>query len=259
MGYGEKAPSPKALIHPSTNPHTAMTSHPKTLIALALVSVLLTACGGGGGGGGSGSFSSTSANEVALAADPDPSTEPGVLTVTDATIPSLNGVYGNGQLTLTEVYYQEAMGNKPATCAYKFMGADKVDATATAAATTDTVVDVNTTPVSIIGASTTQAAVVGNITAPVSLTGLAPAAGAQGVPTAFGKITYRPSAMGLDVVFLTFNGKEYASLDSVDTLVDRSGNLVRFTSKTMGATDGSTNTLKLTAIIPLHATRNANC
>lgn len=235
-----------------------MTSHPKSLIALALVSVLLTACGGGGGGGGSGSFSSTSNSERA-AVEPDPSTEPGVLTVTDATVPSLNGVYGNGQLTLSEVYYQEAMGGKPATCAYKFMGADKVDASATAAATTDTVVDVNATPVSIVGTSTTQAAVVGNITAPVSLTGAAPAAGAQGVPTAFGKISYRPSATGLYVVFLTFNGKEYASLDSVDTLVDRSGNLVRFTSKTMGATDGSTDTLKLTAIIPMHATRNANC
>lgn len=237
-----------------------MTSHTPTLTALALVSVLLTACGGGGGGGGSGSFSSTSSNEVAAAvADADPSTEPGVLTVTDATIPSLNGVYGNGQLTLSEVYYQEAMGAKPATCAYKFMGADKVDATATAGATTNTVVDVTTTPVSIVGTSTTQAAVVGNITAPVSLTGAAPAAVAQGVPTAFGKITYRPSATGLYFAFLTFNGKEYASLDSVDTLVDRSGNLVRFTSKTMGATDGSTDTLKLTAIIPLHATRNANC
>lgn len=240
-----------------------MTSHPPTLTALALVSVLLTACGGGGGGGGSGSFSTTSASEVAFVADPDPSTEPGVLTVTDATIPSLNGVYGNGQLTLTEVYYQEAMGGKPATCAYKFMGADKVDATATAGATTGTAdtatVGTTTTPVSIVGTSTTQAAVVGSLSAPVSLTGATPDAAAQAVPTASGKITYRPSATGLYFAFLTFNGKEYASLDSVDTLVDRSGNLVRFTSKTMGATDGSTDTLKLTAIIPLHATRNANC
>ena len=237
-----------------------MTSHPQSLIALALVSVLLTACGGGGGGGGSGSFSSTSSSELAaVVPDADPSTEPGVLTVTDATVPSLNGVYGNGQLTLSEVYYQEAMGGKPATCAYKFMGADKVGATATAATTADTVVDVTSTPVAIVGTSTTQAAVVGNITAPDSLTGSAPAAEAQGVATAFGKISYRPSATGLYVVFMSFNGKEYASLDSVDTLVDRSGNLVRFTSKTMGATDGSTDTLKLTAIIPLHATRNANC
>ena len=240
-----------------------MTSNTKTLTALALVSVLLTACGGGGGGGGSGSFSSTSSSEVALAADPDPSTEPGVLTVTDATVPSLNGVYGSGQLTLTEVYYQQAMGAKPATCAYQFKGADKVDATATASATTGTAgtatVGTTTTPVSIVGTSTTQAAVVGNITAPVSLTGAAAEAVSPAVATASGKITYRPSATGLYFAFLTFNGKEYASLDSVDTLVDRSGNLVRFTSKTMGATDGSTDTLKLTAIIPLHATRNSNC
>ncbi|MDP4073479.1 hypothetical protein [Acidovorax sp. A1169] len=233
-----------------------MTSHTKTLTALALVSVLLTACGGGGGGGGSGSFSSTSSSEVALAADPDPSTEPGVLTVTDATIPSLNGVYGSGQLTLTEVYYQQAMGVKPAVCAYQFKGADKVDASASAATGTTGTATVGTTstPVSIVATSTTQAAVVGSITAPVSLTDAAPA-----VPTAFGKITYRPSATGLYFAFLTFNGKEYASGDSVDTLVDRSGNLVRFTSKTMTATDGSTDTLKLTAIIPLHATRNAHC
>jgi hypothetical protein len=239
-----------------------MTSHTKTLTALALVSVLLTACGGGGGGGGggSGSFSSTSSSEVALTADPDPSTEPGVLTVTDATIPSLNGVYGSGQLTLTEVYYQQAMGVKPAVCAYQFKGADKVDATASASASAATgttgtaTVGTTSTPVSIVATSTTQAAVVGSITAPVSLTDAAPA-----VPTAFGKITYRPSATGLYFAFLTFNGKEYASGDAVDTLVDRSGNLVRFTSKTMTATDGSTDTLKLTAIIPLHTTRNANC
>lgn len=235
-----------------------MTSNTKTLTALALVSVLLTACGGGGGGGGSGSFSSTSSSEVAFAADPDPSTEPGVLTVTDATVPSLNGVYGSGPLTLTEVYYQQAMGAKPAVCAYQFKGADKVDTTATASAATGTTgtatVGTTSTPVSIVATSSTQAAVVGNIAAPVSLTDAAPA-----VSTAFGKITYRPSATGLYFAFLTFNGKEYASGDAVDTLVDRSGNLVRFTSKTMTATDGSTDTLKLTAIIPLHATRNANC
>lgn len=240
-----------------------MTSHTPTLTALALVSVLLTACGGGGGGGGSGSFGTTSASEVALVADPDPSTEPGVLTVTDATIPSLNGVYGSGQLTLTEVYYQQAMGVKPAVCAYQFKGADKVDATATASATTGTAgtatVGTTSAPASIVGTSTTQAAVVGNITAPVSLTGTAPAEASSAVPTAFGKITYRPSATGLYFTFLTFNGKEYASGDAVDTLVDRTGNLVRFTSKTMTATDGTTDSLKLTAIIPLHTTRNSNC
>ncbi len=219
-----------------------MTSHSKTLTALALVSVLLTACGGGGGGGGS--FSSTTSSNVAatpdsgttpelvavvdtatntggsavLAVDSDPSTEPGVLTVTEATIPGIDGVYGApGAVTVTEVYLQQAgFGVQPELCAYKFTGADKA----------------GTVPVS------------GTVT---------------GVATAFGKITYRPTAMGLYFAFLTFNGKEYSSGDAVDTVVDRDNNRVRFTSKTLTATDGSNHTLKLNAVIPLHTIRNAKC
>ena len=57
----------------------------KTCTAIAAASVLLVACGGG--------------NDD----DPTPSNEPGVLTVTNATVSGLNGVYGNGALNLTDV------------------------------------------------------------------------------------------------------------------------------------------------------------
>lgn len=218
-----------------------MTSHPKTLAALALVSVLLTACGGGGGGGGS--FSSTTSSNVAatpdagtapelvavvdtatstgssavLVVDSDPSTEPGVLTVTEATIPGIDGVYGApGAVSVTEVYLQAGFGVQPELCAYKFTGADRAGAVPVA----------------------------GTVT---------------GIATAFGKITYRPTAMGLYFAFLTFNGKEYSSGDAVDTVVDRDNHRVRFTSKTLTATDGSNHTLKLNAVIPLHTIRNAKC
>jgi hypothetical protein len=211
-----------------------MTSNLKTLTALAFVSALLTACGGGGGGGGTGSFSSSTSSNLAaapdaaatpelvavadtapavganaaLANDSDPSTEPGVLTVTEATLPGYDGVYGApGAVTVTEVYLQQAMGVQPELCAYKF---------------------------TLPAAGTTPAA-------------------------AFGKITYRPAAMGLNFSFLTFNGKEYATGDAVDTVVNREQNFVRFTSKTLTATDGSNHTIKLNATIPLHITRNAKC
>ncbi len=176
-----------------------MTSHLKTLTALAFVSVLLTACGGGGGGG--------SSNDDAPAI-PDPSTKSGVLTVSDSTAAGINGVYGSGELALTEVFLKDGFGtSEPQLCVYKFTGAEKVGST----------------------------------------------------ETAFGEITYRPTSMGLHFAFLTFGQREYSSGDSADTAVDRPGNLVRFNSKTLTATDGSKDTLKLTAVIPMHINRPDGC
>ena len=86
----------------------------KTCAALAATSVLLVACGGG--------------NDD----DPTPSNEPGVLTVSSATLDGLNGVYGNGTLNLTDVDKENPVGSVPELCAFRFDGANKVGSSATA-------------------------------------------------------------------------------------------------------------------------------
>ena len=74
----------------------------KTCTALAATSVLLVACGGG--------------NDD----DPSPSNEPGVLTVSNATVDGLNGVYGNGALNLTDVDKKNPIGSVPELCTFRF-------------------------------------------------------------------------------------------------------------------------------------------
>jgi hypothetical protein len=91
-----------------------MNSFFKTCTALAATSVLLVACGGG--------------NDD----DPTPSNEPGVLTVTSATVGALNGVYGNGALNLTDVDKKNPVGSVPELCTFRFDGANKVGSPATA-------------------------------------------------------------------------------------------------------------------------------
>lgn len=91
-----------------------MNSLLKTCSALAAASVLLVACGGG--------------NDD----DPTPSNEPGVLTVTNATLPGLNGVYGNGTLNLTDVDKKNPVGSVPQLCTFRFDGANKVGSSDTA-------------------------------------------------------------------------------------------------------------------------------
>ncbi len=86
----------------------------KTCAALAATSVLLVACGGG--------------NDD----DPTPSNEPGVLTVTSATVDTLNGVYGNGAMNLTDVDKKNPVGSVPELCTFRFDGANKVGSSATA-------------------------------------------------------------------------------------------------------------------------------
>jgi len=90
------------------------TSLIKTCAALAASSMLLVACGGG--------------NDD----DPSPSNEPGVLTVTEATITSLNGVYGDNALNLTDVDKKNPIGEVPELCTFRFDGANKVGSPATA-------------------------------------------------------------------------------------------------------------------------------
>ncbi|OGB07862.1 MAG: hypothetical protein A3E23_13955 [Burkholderiales bacterium RIFCSPHIGHO2_12_FULL_65_48] len=161
----------------------------KTCTALAAASVLLVACGGG--------------NDD----DPTPSNEPGVLTVTSATVDGLNGVYGNGTLNLTGVDKENPVGSVPELCAFRFDGANKVGSSA----------------------------------------------------TAFGDIRYRPDATGLHQVFLTFDGKEYASGEPTDTAVVRESDQVRFSGKTLTATDGSNATLRVTGIVPMRPNRPLGC
>ena len=166
--------------------------HPtlKICAALAATSVMLVACGGGG-------------NDD----DPTPSNEPGVLTVTNATLSGLNGVYGNGALNLTNVDKQNPIGSVPELCSYRFDGANKVGSSA----------------------------------------------------SAFGDIRYRPDALALHKVFLTFDGKEYASDQPTDTAVVRASDQVRFTGKTLNATDGSSATLRVTGIVPMRTNRPSGC
>lgn len=161
----------------------------KTCAALAATSVLLVACGGG--------------NDD----DPTPSNEPGVLTVTGASIDSLNGVYGNGALNLTDVDKKNPIGSTPELCTFKFDGANKVGSPA----------------------------------------------------TAFGDIRYRPDATSLHQVFLTFDGKEYASGEPTDTSVVRESDQVRFTNKVLTATDGSNNVLRVSGIVPMRPNRPLGC
>lgn len=161
----------------------------KTCAALAATSVLLVACGGG--------------NDD----DPTPSNEPGVLTVTGASLDGLNGVYGNGTVNLTDVDKRNPVGSVPELCAFNFDGIGKVGSSA----------------------------------------------------LAFGDIRYRPDATGLHQVFLTFDGKEYASGEPTDTAVVRESNQIRFTSKVLTATDGSNNTLRVSGVIPMRPNRPSGC
>jgi hypothetical protein len=166
-----------------------MNSLLKTCSAMAAASVLLVACGGG--------------NDD----DPTPSNDPGVLTVSNATLPGLNGVYGNGTLNLTEVDKKNPIGSVPELCTFRFDGANKVGST----------------------------------------------------ETAFGDVRYRPDATGLHQVFVTFAGKEYSSGEPVDTSVARDANQVRLVGKTLSATDGSANTLRVTGVIPMRPNRPLGC
>ena len=77
--------------------------------------------------------------------------------------------------------------------------------------------------------------------------------------TAFGDIRYRPDVTKLYQAFLTFDGKEYASSDDIDTAVVRESDQVRLTGKTLTATDGSAATLRVTGIVPMRPNRPMGC
>ena len=130
--------------------------------------MLLVACGGG--------------NDD----DPSPSNEPGVLTVSNATVDGLNGVYGNGALNLTDVDKKNPIGSVPELCTFRFDGANKV----------------------------------GSVRHRVRRHPLPPGCHqpAPGVPD--------------------LDGKEYGSGEPADTAVVRASDQVRFTGKTLTASDG---------------------
>jgi hypothetical protein len=77
--------------------------------------------------------------------------------------------------------------------------------------------------------------------------------------TAYGDIRYQINGTVTYQVFITFAGKEYSSGDAVDSVVERDNNRVRFTSKTLTASDGSGATLKLTGIVPMRPNRPSGC
>lgn len=81
--------------------------------------------------------------------------------------------------------------------------------------------------------------------------------GASG--TAFGDIRYRPDASGTYQVFMTFDGKEFASGEATDTSVQRDANQIRFSGKTLTASDGSNSTVRVTGIVPMRPNRPAGC
>ena len=77
--------------------------------------------------------------------------------------------------------------------------------------------------------------------------------------TAFGDIRYRPDATNLYQVILTFDGKEYGSGEPADTAVVRESDPVRFTGKTLTASDGSGATLRVSGIVPMRPNRPLGC
>ncbi len=191
MQFRDQRSGRSSPCNPINNLRTLITMYSifKTCAALAATSVLLVACGG--------------SNDD----DPTPSNEPGVLTVNNATVGALNGVYGNGALNLTDVDKRNPIGSVPELCSFKFDGANKVGSPA----------------------------------------------------TAFGDIRYRPDATGLHQAFITFDGKEYGSDEPTDTVVVRASDQVRFTGKTLFASDGSGATLRLSGVIPMRPNRPSGC
>lgn len=77
--------------------------------------------------------------------------------------------------------------------------------------------------------------------------------------TAFGDIRYQSDANVLYAAFLNFAGKEYGIANADNTVVARSRDQVRFEGKTMTATDGSGNTIRVSGIVPLRGSRPAGC
>ena len=77
--------------------------------------------------------------------------------------------------------------------------------------------------------------------------------------TAFGDIRYQVNGTVTYQVFMTFAGKEYASGEAVDSAVERESDRVRFTSKTLTASDGSGATLKVSGIVPMRTGRPSGC
>ena len=80
----------------------------KTCAITLAAAAVLTACGGG--------------NDD----DPSPSDRTGVLTVTASTVDGLNGVYGDGNVNLTDVDKKNPIGSDPEVCTFKFDGMNKV-------------------------------------------------------------------------------------------------------------------------------------
>lgn len=85
----------------------------------ALASVVLLAACGGGVGVGIGDFED---DPFSFFRGPVSSTQPGSMTVTEATNIAFNGTYAASNVRLTDVIGFQATASDPATCRYRFHG-----------------------------------------------------------------------------------------------------------------------------------------
>lgn len=80
-----------------------------------------------------------------------------------------------------------------------------------------------------------------------------------GSTTAFGDIRYQPDATAVHQAFFTVAGKEFSASSWTDAAVVRGTDRIRVIGKTLTATDGSGETMVLSAIVPMRTGRPAGC
>ncbi len=74
-----------------------------------------------------------------------------------------------------------------------------------------------------------------------------------------GKVSFRENENTLNRLEITVNGVVYASGAVDNSTVDRSGNAVRFTGKTLASTASDTNTIVVTGLVPMRGNRPSGC
>ncbi|XAH21642.1 hypothetical protein AAFF27_16640 [Xylophilus sp. GW821-FHT01B05] len=157
------------------------------LCALPLAAaMLLSGCGGG-----------------------DAGEQVGFLTITNASVTELNGSYGDGSATVTDVSKIAATGSDPEVCNFKFDNAGQL--------------------------------------------------GGSGV--AAGDVRYQPNTDVLYRLNLTVRGRAYSTAngDGDDTDIHHSNDNIELDRKKLTATDGSGDTLRVTALLPMHGGRPTGC
>lgn len=80
-----------------------------------------------------------------------------------------------------------------------------------------------------------------------------------GTGTSFGDVRYRPDTTVIYEAFINVAGKEFSASSWTDAAVVRDTDRIRVTGKTLTATDGSGETLVLSAVVPMRPGRPAGC